>query len=416
MSAKKKLKTAVIASTLVGAVLVGGHLVKSELADDQGAVQAAPAAPMAVPVTVMAVERQPIRLWSEFSGRLSAIDYVELRPQVSGTIQEVRFEDGQMVEKGDVLVVIDPRPYSAAVAEAKAELNAAGHSLDLAQKQRARAERLVSTGHVSQSILDERVSDHTVAISRVNSAKAQLVQAEIDLDHAFVKAPIGGRLSRAEITEGNLVEAGPNAPILTSIVATEGIYADFDVDERTYLRHVHGAKKADGTANVLPVELTIDAGELRSYRGRIHSFDNQIDPNTGTIRARAIFSNEDGSLLPGIFAKVRLGGPAEEEVVLLGASAVGTDQNRKFVYLVDETDTVVYREIALGASVDGKRVITRGLEVGERVIVGGLMKVRPGVTVAPSELGAEEPGDQPGGQPATQVSDKTGGDDAAAAN
>ena len=406
MSAKAGFKTASIGLTLVAGLLVGGYLLQAELTDGQGAVQAAPAqAPQAMPVTVMAAQAQPIRLWSEFTGRLSAIDYVELRPQVSGTITEVRFEDGQRVAEGDILVVIDPRPYTATVAEAKADLNAARHTLELAEKQRGRAERLVKTGHISKSVLDQRISDHTVAISQVASAKAKLEQAEIDLDYAYVKAPISGRLSRAEITEGNLVEAGPNAPVLTSIVATDGIYAEFDVDERSYLRHMHGISKAGEAATALPVELTIDAGELRSYRGNIHSFDNQIDPATGTIRARAIFSNEDGSLLPGIFAEIRLGGPAEEQVILLDAAAIGTDQDRKFVYLVDDENKVAYREVTLGASVEGKRVITQGLEVGEQVIVGGLMKARPGMTVAPH--GSETP---------TLVSDKQGGEDTAAAN
>ena len=392
MFARTGLKTATIGLSLVAGLLVGGYLVQSELTEGRGAVQAAPAfAPPAVPVTVEAARAEPVRLWTEFTGRLSAIDQVELRPQVSGTITEIHFEDGQMAAKGDVLLVIDPRPYAAAVAEAKADLSAARHTLDLAQKQRVRAERLVKTGHVSRSVLDQRISDHTVAISQVESAKAKLEQAEIDLDYAYVKAPIGGRLSRAEITEGNLVEAGPNAPILTTIVATDGIYAEFDVDERTYLRHMHGVAKAGEAASALPVELTIDAGELRSYRGRIHSFDNKIDAATGTIRARAIFSNEDGSLLPGIFAEVRLGGPAEEQVILLDAAAIGTDQDRKFVYLVDDNNLVVYREVSLGASVEGKRVITRGLEVGERVIVGGLMKVRPGMAVAPHAPESEGP-------------------------
>ena len=392
MSAEFRLKAAMITTVIVGTLMVGGYLVKSELIEGMGIVHAAPApAPQAVPVTVMVVQSKPIRLWTEFSGRLSAIDWVELRPQVSGTIKEIRFEDGQMTAKGDVLVVIDPRPYRAAVAEAKAELNMARHTLDLAKKQRARAKPLVAKGHVSQSVMDERIKDHTVAISQVNSAKAKLEQTEIALDYAYVKAPISGRLSRAEITEGNLVEAGPNAPVLTSIVATEGIYADFDVDERTYLRHMHAVAKAGGAVSTLPVELTINAAELRTYRGHIQSFDNQIDSATGTIRARAIFSNEDGSLLPGIFAEVRLGSPEVEEVVLLGAGAVGTDQDRKFVYVVDEADKVVYREVSLGASVGGERVITRGLETGERVVIGGLIKVRPGMSVAPRLLGAETP-------------------------
>ncbi|TQV75813.1 efflux RND transporter periplasmic adaptor subunit [Denitrobaculum tricleocarpae] len=384
MSAGSKLKTASVTVALIGAVAAGGYFAKPYLVGSMGAGPAvAQTAPQAMPVKVAPVETQQIRLWSEFSGRLSAIDQVELRPQVSGTIQEVRFEDGQMVQKGDVLMVIDPRPYEAAVAEAKAELNAAGHTLRLAKKQRVRAEQLVKKGHVSKAVRDQRVSDHTVAVSRVNSAKAQLIQAEINLNYAYVKAPISGRLSRAEITVGNLVEAGPNAPVLTSIVSTDEIYADFDVDERNYLRYVHELTKVGGAVSELPVELTIDVGELRVYKGHIHSFDNQIDPATGTIRARAIFSNESGSLLPGMFAELRLGGSDVEDLVLLNPGDIGTDQDRKFVYVVGEGSTVEYREVALGASVEGKRVITRGLAQGDQVILGGLMKVRPGVPVTP---------------------------------
>ena len=384
MSAGSKLKTATLAVTLLGAAAAGGYLLKPYLTESVGVGPAVAQAPQqAMPVKVAPVQQEQVRLWSEFSGRLTAIDQVELRPQVSGTIQEVRFEDGQFVQEGDILMVIDPRPYEAAVAEAKADVNAAGHTLRLAKKQRARAEQLVKKGHVSKAVRDERVSDHTVAVSRFNGAKASLTQAEIDLNHAYVRAPISGRVSRAEITVGNLVEAGPNAPVLTSIVSTDAIYADFDVDERSYLRYVHELAKNGGPVSELPVELLIDAGELRTYSGHIHSFDNRIDPATGTIRARAIFANEDGSLLPGMFAELRLGGSDVENLVLLNPGDIGTDQDRKFVYVVDGESKVAYREVALGASVEGKRVITRGLEVGDQVILGGLMKVRPGVLVTP---------------------------------
>ncbi len=384
MSVKSKLKSAAIALALAGSGAGGIYFLQPHVSESVAASEAAAqGAPQAMPVNILAVETQPVRLWTEFSGRLSAIDQVELRPQVSGTIEEILFEDGQQVTKGDVLLVIDPRPYEAAVAEAEADLNAAGHTLRLAKKQRARAEKLVKKGHVSKSVWDQRVSDHTVAVSRVNSAKAKLTQARIDLNYAFIKAPISGRLSRAEITEGNLVEAGPNAPVLTSIVSTDEIYADFDVDERTYLRYVHELAREGRAANKLPVELLIDVGEVRIHKGHIHSFDNQIDPTTGTIRARAIFENEDGSLLPGMFAELRLGGARVQDLVLLNPGDIGTDQDRKFVYTVDENNTVAYREVSLGATVGGKRVITSGLQEGDRVILGGLMKVRPGLPVAP---------------------------------
>ena len=393
MSAGSTFKKLVIGTAVLAGVAGGGYALKPELFENLGrlqAVQAAPApAPMAVPVAVETVATTPLRLWTEFSGRLSAVDSVELRPQVSGTITEIRFTDGDVVRAGEVLVVIDPRPFEAAAAEAKAELAMARHTLDLAKKQRARAESLVDNGHVSKSVLDERINDHTVALSQVESAAAKLEQAEIDLDHAYVKAPIDGRLSRAEITLGNLVEAGPEAPVLTTIVSTGTIYADFDVDERAYLRHAQAVASHGDTLTTLPVRLTIDAGAPRTYHGRIHSFDNQVDPATGTIRARAIFANQDGSLLPGLFAQVSLGGPAIEDVILVGAQSIGTDQDRKFVYLLDEADRVTYREVSLGASVEGERVITAGLAPGERVVVGALMKVRPGMTVAPQQAETE---------------------------
>ena len=377
----------VVATALVAGLAAGTYGVKPQLFGGLNPVQAAPApAPQAVPVEVMTVAAAPVRLWTEFSGRLSAVDSVELRPQVSGTITEIRFEDGQEVEAGEVLVVIDPKPYAAAVAEAKAELGIARHTLELAEKQRARAESLVAKGHVSQSVLDERISDHTVALSQVKRAQAQLEQAEIDLDYAYVKAPIGGRLSRAEITLGNLVEAGPNAPVLTSIVSTGSIYADFDVDERTYLSHMQTIARVGGALTALPVELTIDAGQPQVHHGRIQSFDNQVDPATGTIRARAVFANEDGTLLPGLFAELRLGGPSTEAVILVGAKSIGTDQDRKFVYLLDEANRVTYREVTLGASVEGARIVTSGLAAGDRVVVEGLMKVRPGMIVAPQAV------------------------------
>ncbi|MEM7172211.1 MAG: efflux RND transporter periplasmic adaptor subunit [Pseudomonadota bacterium] len=374
-----------MAATLaIGAMVAAGHLIKYEFLDPSVGVQAAQSAiPQAVPVNVIEVVAEPVRLWSEFSGHLTAIDSAEIRPQVSGTITQVLFTDGQMVKKGDVLAIIDPRPFAAAMAEAEADLTAARHDLVLAKKQRARAESLIDKGHVSERVLDERINDHTVAISAVKRAEAQLEQAKINFDHAHIKAPISGRLSRVEITLGNLVEAGPNAPILTSIVAMDGVYAEFDVDERTYLRGMHQLAKSSGATTTLPVELIIDMGDKRVYQGHIHSFDNQIDPATGTIRARAIFSNDDGSLLPGIFADVRLGAPNSDSLILLSSSAVGTDQDRKFIYVIDETNTVVYRQVTLGASVGKARVIANGLEAGEKVMVGGLMKVRPGMVVEP---------------------------------
>ena len=382
---KRKILLPVAALALVAAA--GGyglHITGS--AADEVAVQSAQSAPPATPVTVSGVKSQSVRLWSNFSGRLSAVEEVQLRPQVSGAIVEIRFEDGQLVNQGDILAVIDPRSYQAAVDEARAELAAAQQNLSLAKKEKERAEKLVSNGTVSKRVYDERLSTHQVAQSDVSRAKAKLELAEIELDHAYVKAPIDGRVSRVELTVGNQVNSGANAPVLTTIVSTGKIYADFDLDEQTYFASIYDANKVSGADQKIPVRMTIAGG--KTIDGFIHSFDNRIDTRTGTIRTRALFDNSDGALLPGSFASLQLGTSAEQDVILIAPDAISTDQDRKFVYVVQSDNTVAYRQVTLGAEVDGRRIVTSGLEPGDMVIVNGIMKVRPGMPVAPEILQA----------------------------
>lgn len=341
----------------------------------------APAAPV---VNVMVMEKKPIQIWQDFSGRLRSVDYVELRPQVSGALQEIRFEDGQIVTKGDILLVIDPAPYEAAVAQAKAALQSARNQADLARKELARAEDLVKTGALPQRTYDERQSNALVSKNMIDAAEAQLRQAQIDLDHAYIKAPISGRISRAELTEGNLIQAGANAPVLTTIASNEGIYADFEVDEQTYLQNVYNKARDREEQRKIPVQMVLKSDEGVVYEGTIESFDNRIDPATGTIRARALFDNKDDALLPGMFVSVRLGSSGMDENILLPEVAIGTDQDRKFVYVVGSDQKVAYREIRPGASVEGQRVILSGLEPGDQVIIEGIMKVRPDMVVMPN--------------------------------
>jgi multidrug efflux system membrane fusion protein len=237
-------------------------------------------------------------------------------------------------------------------------------------------------------VVDERENEFANATSAVESAAAQILKAEIDLDHAYVKAPISGRVSRVEVTTGNLVQAGSDAPLLTSIVSDRGIYADFDVDENTYLRYVRSADTGSDGDRKIPVELLVGSEgaetDAEIYKGHIYAFDNRIDPATGTIRARALFSNAGGKLLPGMFARLKMGSAEERNAMLLTERAILTDQDRKYVYVVNGDSKATYREVRLGASAGGKRVIEKGLEPGEQVIVGGLMVVRPNVSVAPS--------------------------------
>ncbi len=312
---------------------------------------------------------------------MAAVDSAEIRPQVSGRITEIRFQDGQTVQAGAVLFVIDPRPYEAAVAKAEADLATANNNARLARIELDRATRLKAAQAIAQDFYDQRANSSGVAQAAIQSANAALTQARLDVDRAYVKAPISGRVSRAEITVGNLVEAGANAPLLTSIVSKDGIYADFEVDEHTYLRSIRSHAVDANQEQKIPVELTLQ-GDDRSYKGSIESFDNKIDTGTGTIRARARFDNADGSLVPGMFVTVRLASAANSHVVLVPEDAVGTDQSKRYVYVVGRDNKAAFREVSLGQDVDGKRVVVSGLRSGEHFIVDGLQRVQPGAIVS----------------------------------
>jgi multidrug efflux system membrane fusion protein len=352
------------------------QIVKAEQAQAPQASQ-----PPAMPVQVSIVEDSAIRLWKEFSGRLSAVDYVEIRPQASGLITEIKFRDGQHVTKGDLLYVIDPRPLKAIVDEKKATLISAKDSYDFAVKEYKRTDDLVTKKMLAQQILDDRTNNKLVANSNIKRAEAELSAAEINLSYAYIKAPISGTISRAELTIGNLVSSGNNAPLLTTIVANDRVYADFEVDEQTYL---HFRKNTSATVQN-PVVLSLESGS-ESYQGKIQSFDNKIDPTTGTIRARAIFNNPEEKLLAGMYAHLKLGTATEEKTVLVSERAIGTDQNRKFVYVVNSDNKTEYREVTLGDSIDGSRIVHSGLNKGDRVIVRGLMRIQPGMLVDPKVL------------------------------
>jgi membrane fusion protein, multidrug efflux system len=343
-------------------------------------------APQAMPVKVTIAEKKPLRLWTSYSGRLEAVDYVELRPQVEGRIEEVKFEDGQIVNKDDVLFVIDPRPYQASVAEAEAALAGAKSQHELATKELKRAQDLIKTEAVSQRLVDERKSTSQVSKNSLGAAQAQLDKARINLDHAYLKAPISGRVGRADLTVGNLVQLGANAPVLTTIVSDQGIYADFEVDEQTYLKSIRQQSKDNGPQEQTPVQLVLNSDQQSTYKGFIKSFDNRINTSSGTIRARAYFDNADGTLLPGMFVTVKLGSPSEDEVILVSEQAIGTDQNRKFVYVVSPENKVAYRPVQLGASVDGQRIITSGIEPGDKIIMD-TMKIMPDMPVVPQVAG-----------------------------
>lgn len=370
----------------------GRLLTKGGKAPDGAGAHAAgaPAEMPPMPVPAIVLEEAPVQIWKEFPGRLEAVDSVELRAQVSGTINAIKFEDGQSVNKGDVLFVIDPRPYEAEVSQAKADLQAAKNQYDLAVKELNRAQELIGTGAIPKRTYDERLNTELVTKSAIASAEARLKRAQLNLDYAYVKAPISGRVSRAEITEGNLVEAGPNAPVLTTIVSSDGIYAGFEVDEQTYLRYLRGAASNREEEQKIPVKLALQSAPDMIYEGNIQSFDNKIDASSGTIRARAHFKNEDGALLPGMFVTVRIGSPQTKTAIVVPERAIGTDQDRKYVYIVGPENKVAYREIVPGESVNGSRIIASGLAAGDMVITDGVMKIHPDMVVAPQTGPAAE--------------------------
>jgi multidrug efflux system membrane fusion protein len=372
----------VLTSAILALIAAGGtYAAWTPLAS--GDAPAAPPPPVAV--TVHTLAPQKIRVWSEFSGRLHAVDSAEIRPEVGGRITAVLFEDGQAVKAGDVLFVIDPRPYEAAVARARANLATAQSNVVFSKIELDRAAGLVNSQAIAQRTLDERSNANRVAKASVDAAEAALKEAELDLEHAHVRAPISGRASRAEITLGNLVQPGPNAPLLTTIVANQTIYADFDVDEATYLQRIRGVAAKREDERRVPVKLALQGDSSRAYEGTIYSFDNRIDVATGTIRARAKFDNADGTLLPGMFVTVRLADAAEREVVLVPDRAIGFDQSKKFVFVVGADNKVAYREVELGKQVQSQRIALKGVSPGDRVIVEGIQHVRPNAIVEAKE-------------------------------
>ena len=369
----------------IGAVLAAIALGGAYVVQVPRASVGAPAAPPPQTVTVQTLAPQKIRVWSEFSGRLHAVDSAEIRPEVGGRITAVQFEDGAAVKAGDVLFVIDPRPYEAAVARARANLASAQTNAAFAKVEFERAASMVKTQTVAQRTYDERQNASRAANAAIDANTAELKQAELDLEHAYVRAPISGRASRAEITVGNLVQPGPGAPLLTTIVGSQSLYADFEVDEQTYVETVRFYASGREGERRIRVQLTVPGERKSVHEGTIYTFDNRIDIASGTIRARAKFDNSDGTLVPGMFVSVKLAEGAEREALLVSERAVGFDQSKKYVYVVDRANKVAYREVALGKRVQAQRIVLDGVKPGDRVIVDGVQHVRPSATVEAKE-------------------------------
>jgi len=338
-------------------------------------------APQAAGVDVAEVVSKQITDWQQYSGRLEAVDRVEIRPLVSGTLTAVHFKDGAMVKKGDVLFTIDPRPYAAEVARAQAQLAGAEARAAYTASDVARGQRLLGDNAIAKRDYEEKQNASREAAANVQAAQAALRSAKLNLEYTQITAPVSGRMSRAEITVGNIVSVGSATPALSTLVSMSKIYASFDVDEQSFLKYVNPAR-AKGTQ--VPVFLGLANEDAYSREGKVGSIDNRVDTASGTVRVRAVFDNADGQLLPGLYARIRLGGGAPREALLIDEKALGTDQDKRFVLVLDKDNHATYREVRVGANQDGLRVIESGLKSGERIVVNGLQRVRPGDTVAPN--------------------------------
>jgi len=344
-----------------------------------GEASSAPPAPPAPEVTTAEVAVRDLNDWADFTGRLEAVESVAIRPRVGGYVESVHFAEGGRVAAGDLLYQIDPRPFKAEVDRLGAERERALAQLKLAQTYRERAERLLARNATSQEEFEQLAADATVAAAQLASINAALEKAALDLSFTHVTAPITGRVSRAIVTAGNLVDA---SIVLTTVVSDEAVYAYFDVDEQTYLEHVQQSNAAE--QSVVHVGLINEQGY--PHEARLDFVDNQVDPNHGTIRARAVLDNTDGKFTPGLFARMKLVSPNRHSAALVDDRAIGTDLGKRFVFVVDEQGVVQYRSVETGRLAEGLRIVENGLAAGDVVIVNGLQRVRPGVSVAQTRV------------------------------
>jgi multidrug efflux system membrane fusion protein len=377
---------------------------------------AQPPAPAPPEVTVAEVVCKQLSDSDEFTGRLEAVNAVEVRPRVSGYLQGVHFKEGEIVRQGDLLFQIDPRPLQAEVDRLRGELSEAKAQSERAESDFQRAQRLHNNDGMSAEEYDRRAAVRSEAVARVASTQGALRGAELNLEFTRVIAPITGRVGRAEITEGNLVESGAaQVKPLTTLVSLDPIYAYFDVDEQTYLKYarITRARRAESHEQRGAALLGLADEDGFPHTGLVNFVDNQVSSTTGTIRVRARFSNQNLALTPGLFARVRLQGGGAYSGCLAKDDAVVTDLNQKYVYVLGKDNKVEYRAVEVGPMSDGLRVFRKGLRAGDVVVVSGLQRVRPGVAVSPRKVSmaasfdrspsAAEPGPVPSEQPSREA-------------
>jgi len=378
------------AGIVVVAAAAGGTYFFNASSHNVQANTPAAQAPQAIPVSVATVEQRDVTIWDEFSGRLEAVERVEVRSRVSGAIQAIHFREGALVKQGDLLVTIDPAPFAAEVDRADAQVVAARARVLFTKNEEERGKQLTETRNMSQRDLDQRTNAYREAEANLRAAQATLQSAKLNLGYTEVRAPVAGRVGKREITVGNLVAAGPDAPALTTLVSVNPIYASFNADEDVVARALKSIRAdASGPTQVdrIPVQMATSGGAW--IEGRLQLIDNQVDAKSGTVRVRGVFENADGSLMPGQFVRLRMGQAQTTPALLVNERAIGTDQNKRFVMVVDADSKAAYREVTLGPAIDNLRIVTSGLQAGERIVVNGLQRIRPGALVAPQMVGMD---------------------------
>jgi multidrug efflux system membrane fusion protein len=348
-------------------------------------------------VTVAPVQQQEIIEWEEFTGRTVAIENVEVRPRVSGHIEAVKFQSGQLVKKGDPLFQIDARWYQAEFNRRAAEYQSAKVKLANAEREAKRSPQLLENRAISTEEADQRQARFEEAKAMLSAAEAARDSAKLDLEYTTIRSPIDGRVSRALVTEGNYISGmAGNATLLTTIVSVDPIHVYADVDENSLLKFnalARAGKLASNGDGRVPVELQLGDDQGFPHKGYIESFDNKLDPQSGSILLRAEFSNKDARIIPGLFARIRLPASEKRPAVLIEETAIGTDQAQKFVLTLTSSNTVAYRPVKLGPQIEGKRLIRDGLQAGEQVVQNVVMaRVRPGMPVQPQQAEAASNG------------------------
>lgn len=352
-------------------------------------------------VSVAEVIVRDVIPWNEFSGRIEAKESVQLRPRVGGVIEEIRYREGDIVKKGDLLFVIDQHPFRTELNRAEADLARARAQEDLAKAEIQRARNLIERKLLSQDEYDQRIAAENQASANVRSAEATAQLARLNLEYTEVRSPIDGRAGRALITKGNLVVSDPTPDLLTTIVSLDPMYVYFDSDEQTYLRYIKAVRRMpsdEDHTNPPSVFIGLANEEGFPHQGYVDFVDNQVDPNTGTIRIRAVLENKDYQLTPGLFARVKLLANDTRQAILIDDQAILTDQDRKYVYVLGPGNTAMRRNIKIGQTVKNFRIVTEGLQAGDRIIVHGLQKIFfPGMPVMPQPI---QMGDPPPAPPA----------------